>query len=179
MSKRISVADRRLLEELEQKYSPETVLGVITQCQDGFIISPASSVETDPSEYDSLPLDEAVLEFLKKLEGYRIRFREFHWNAQKMSMHNLTDDIMSELLKLEDEIAEDMQGLLGIRIKVGMLVPELPDTADFNKTLVKLLEDVLTMKASIEDVKEACGMISMLDDIVHFINKSFYLGSFN
>lgn len=173
MNKNISAEDKKLLEELEQKYSPDELAAVIKELSDSSNLSTAVvAIEEGPS------LAEVVLDFLKKLEGYRIRLREYHWNAETMSMHTLTDNLMSDLLSIEDEIAEDMQGILGIRITPGQLIPVFTLSTELEPTLKELIKETLTFKASIEDEEQCSGMISILDDLVHKLNKALYLESF-
>ena len=95
-----------------------------------------------------------------------------------MSMHTLTDNLMSDLLSIEDEIAEDMQGILGIRISPGQLIPVFTLSTELEPTLKELIKETLTFKASIEDEEQCSGMISILDDLVHKLNKALYLESF-
>ena len=83
---------------------------------------------------------------------------------------------MSELTDYEDSIAEESMGIFGIRIKVGDIVPVMPEAVDTKTLLVNLNSDTLTLLASLENEDSIFGGIpSILEDILHDVNSSRYL----
>ena len=90
----ISNKDRRLLEAFEEKYTPQELLTAIQEIKTkgNLIGSPAIVVDSNNTVGTSLP--EAILLYIKKLEGYRIRLREIHWSAESKSRHELSDSLM-------------------------------------------------------------------------------------
>lgn len=124
----------------------------------------------------------AILNFIKKLEGYRIRLREFHWSVTKASEHELTNSLMGKIEAYEDSIAEDMQGFLGIRIQVGDIVPVLPpNNLSLNELIKSITKDTIVIKTSLEgmNINSTAGIESLLDDITHDCNVAAYLSTFS
>lgn len=118
-------------------------------------------------------MNSTIMTYINKLEGYRIRTRECHWDAPNMSLHKLCDDIMSDLEDYEDEIAEDAQGLYG-QIKIGMLVPILPEATDLQSMLVALRKDTAFLLKVLKEIKFT-GIVNILEEMVHKINQWIYL----
>lgn len=177
MAKHISLADKGLLEELERKYPQDELIAIVTQMTNASNLSTLDKTEFQ-EEGESVNYQELILDFIQKLEGYRVRLREFHWSAEKMAAHKLTDDLMNTLVTVEDDIAEDLQGFLGIRIKVGTLVPVLPTATDIKSLLQVIIKETLTLRASIDGIPALTGIVSLLDDLIHSMNKSLYLETF-
>lgn len=178
MAKHISVADKGLLEDLERKYPKDELIAIVTQMTDASNLSMLDYPEEIKEEDQSVNYQELILDFIQKIEGYRVRLREFHWSAEKMAAHKLTDDLMNTLVSVEDDIAEDLQGFLGIRIKPGTIVPILTDAADLRSLIQIILKETLTLRACIDDIPELSGIVSLLDDLIHSMNKSLYLETF-
>lgn len=174
----ISYKDKMLLEEFEEKYTPQELLQTIEKIKGNE--SPESTTVNSKNDIQIGfgSVEEAVLDYIRKLEGYRVRLREFHWSASKMSTHELTDNLMSDLTDYEDSVAEETMGILGFRIKVGSIIPVIPEVSDLKSLLTSLISDTLTLRACVEDDKNFAGIVSILDDIEHDINKSKYLETF-
>lgn len=166
----------RLCEEFENKtlYTPSDIEAKINELKPA--ISELSPESTDVP--DNNAAGEAILMYIKKLEGYRIRLRELHWSTQKHSEHVLTDSLMSILTSHEDEVAEVTMGLLGIRIKVGQVVPELPQETDLRQLLNNILNAAVDLKMQLEDKQGKpiyAGLVASLDDCIQEISKGKYL----
>lgn len=176
----ISRKDRKLMEAFEQKYTPQELMNTIQvikgNLSDG---QPSAIVIEEPTVGTSIP--EAILLYIKQLEGYRIRLREIHWAATRKAEHELSDDLMTDLVDYEDSIAEEAMGLFGVRIKVGDIVPEMPSGKTIKELLTNLTANTLTLLASFEGETEGKvglpggGIPSILEDILHDLNKSKYL----
>ncbi len=174
----ISRRDRRLLEDFEEKYTPQELLNTIQQIKGN--LSPTPQTIEDDKNSTAVSIPEAILLYIKKLEGYRLRLREIHWSTTKKAEHELSDDLMSDLTDYEDSIAEEAMGIFGVRVKVGDVVPEIPEAKDLKSLLSALSNDTLTLLASLEPEMgktniPSGGIPSILEDIIHDLNKSKYL----
>ena len=176
----ISNKDRRLLEAFEEKYTPQELLTAIQEIKTKGNLVDSHAIAADSNNTVGTSLPEAILLYIKKLEGYRIRLREIHWSTENKSKHELSDNLMSMLADYEDSIAEEAMGIFGIRVKVGDIVPEIPAGRDIKPILTSLTNDTLTLLASLEPSEGETstlsgGIPSILEDIMHDLNKSKYL----
>ena len=168
---KLSKVDARLLESLEAKYGPEELVTVIQS------VTP-SIVEVHPDEAEGISPEEATLDFLRKLEGHCVRLQEIHWNTRKRNIHNTTDDMKKMLHDVIDDVAENMQGLLGVRIKIGTVSPIIPEYTIIEDGHKEILNDVLTFRASVDGISGFEGVIGILDDCIKDLNSSAYLDTF-
>ena len=168
---KLSKVDARLLESLEAKYGPEELVTVIQS------VTP-SIVEVHPDEAEGISPEEATLDFLRKLEGHCVRLQEIHWNTRKRNIHNTTDDMKKMLHDVIDDVAENMQGLLGVRIKIGTVSPIIPEYTIIEDGHKEILNDVLTFRASVDGIAGFEGVIGILDDCIKDLNSSAYLDTF-
>lgn len=165
--KRTYRADKRINEGVDDG----TLVAILTQMTNDSNLSTVVSDNNDEiGNYQTL-----ILNYIQKLEGFRIRLRELHWSAERMSAHKLTDDLMNTLVNIEDDIAEDLQGFLGIRIGVGAVSPVMPEAKDIKGLLETIKQETLSLRETIDGVPDFVGIVSMLDDLVHSMNKSLYL----
>ena len=165
--KRTYRADKRINEGVDDG----TLVAILTQMTNDSNLSTVVSGDNDEiGNYQTL-----ILNYIQKLEGFRIRLRELHWSAERMSAHKLTDDLMNTLVNIEDDIAEDLQGFLGIRIGVGAVSPVMPEAKDIKSLLETIKQETLSLREAIDGVPDFVGIVSMLDDLVHSMNKSLYL----
>ena len=166
--KRIRRQDRMLLESLEDKYGTDAIATAIM----------AIANKQNAVEEDVVTPQEAVLDFIKYIEGVRIRLRELHWVAERNSKHMLTDDIISSLEEFEDNIAEDLMGICGFRIQVGAVVPTMTNQVELSPLLCELHEAVIQLCACLENDKLYSGIVNELEDMTHNIGKWKYLATF-
>lgn len=166
--KRIRRQDRMLLESLEDKYGTDAIATAIM----------AIANKQNMVEEESITPQEAVLDFIKYIEGVRIRIRELHWVAERNSRHMLTDDIISTLEEFEDNIAEDLMGVCGFRVQVGAIVPTMTTQVELSPLLCELHEAVVQLCASLESDKLYGGIVNELEDLMHSIGKWKYLATF-
>lgn len=193
----ISKRHNMLLEAFEDTYTPEDLLNTIQQIKSernnskkenkGKISASTiekivsddtvehNEVESRETDISETSISEAILDYIKFLEGSRIRLRELHWSTTNKSEHLLTDSLLEEVEKFEDEFAEEVMGILGVRIKVGDINAEIPDKKSTVDILDNLADSTLVMRASLEDDVRYSGIISLIDDFLHVLNKSKYL----
>lgn len=121
----------------------------------------------------------SIINLIKSLEGYKIRLREIHWSTPKHHTHLLTDEIIEELTKFEDSIAEQVMGLNNFRIPIASISNiNLPDATLLKEALNGLLNVILNFKSTIESDTKFSGVISLIDDFAGDISKYLYLETF-
>ena len=92
--------------------------------------------------------------------------------------NNTTDDMRSMLHAVIDNVAENMQGLLGVRIKIGTVSPIIPEYTIIEDGHKAILNDVLTFRASVDGIAGFEGVLGTLDNCINDLNKSAYLDTF-
>ena len=168
--KRVLRQDRMILEGLEDKYGTDAIAQAI--------MAIANRDNSTDCEEPALSPQEAVLDYIRYIEGVRIRLREIHWETDVHSKHKLTDDIISSLEDFEDNIAEDLMGVCGFRIKVGAINPTMTNQVDLEALLCELHESSIQLCASLENQDLFAGIVNELEDLLHDIGKWKYLATF-
>ena len=120
-------------------------------------------------------LKEKTIELLSSIEGYHQCLKELHWSATHHSLHVLTDDMDEEVLKVEDEIAECVMGMLDIKFGIGDLKTLLPEAKTLDALLKEMRKDLVVYKEAVGDSAEVAGLHNILDDYMQNINKWNYL----
>lgn len=136
-----------------------------------------SSQETSGNEVAN-KIEELVIGLIKRLEGYCLRLKEFHWSANHKSLHELTDTVISSLCEFEDEIAEECMGLSKNKFKVETFESILPDATTPGTLLNVIYDDILNVRNSVDELKKAPGFVSTCDDMLKSISKYSYLETF-
>lgn len=119
--------------------------------------------------------NEFIMSLENRLHGYHTRLKELHFSASSMSEHKLIDEFDEELLKFDDEIMEDAQAIFG-RIGVGMIQPVLPKSTTFDDLLNEIRADLVKIKNTLTE-KMYTGIINVVDDFFHTVNKNIYLNN--
>lgn len=171
---RMNRKDRVILEELQSKYGMDALATAIMNVQNAM----APEAVSDGVQQAQMSPAEIVLEYIKRIEGYRIRLREIHWMSDHRSTHELADSLMYDLASYEDSIAEDMMGIIGYRIKVGTIIPKLPKATELKALINEIVNDTICVKQNIEEFPVWTGICNILDECVHMLNKSQYLSDF-
>ena len=161
--KKLFRKDKLLLEELQDQYGKETIASAI------MAIANANSETATPQE--------CVLDFIMFLEGVRIRMREIHWSAERHSIHKLTDDIIKNTESFEDEIAEDLMGVCGFRIKVGGVCPVMPNSVDLIDVLEEFYIKTIELMQCVGNDNKFVGIKNTLEDMCRYIGQSKYLAT--
>ena len=152
----------------EEEYTQADVLSTIDSLK-------GTQVQAEDKPVGNDSLRDAALEYIKDLEGFRIRLREIHWQTESDAEHRLTDKLIETFESHEDEVAEIVMGLLGVRIKVGEVVPNLPKEQDLTSMLQQALNSVVHLKSKIIQAPGYSGLDSLLDDFSNTISKGNFL----
>lgn len=166
MKKGMSKQDKALLESLEDRYGTENIANAIMLL----------AQKEDTKEQIVSP-QEAILDYIMYLEGLRIRLREIHWESERNSRHLLTDSMIESIEKFEDDIAEDLMGIINFRIKVGSIAPKITRMVELGDVLNEFSTVTLQLCASIENDEIYTGIVNELDDMMHQIGKWKYLAT--
>lgn len=119
--------------------------------------------------------NEFIMSLENRLHGYHTRLKELHFSAPSMAEHKLIDDFDEDLLKFDDEVMEDAQAIFG-RIGVGMIQPILPKAKNFEDLLIEIRADLVKIKDTLTE-KMYTGIINVVDDFFHTVNKTIYLNN--
>ena len=114
-----------------------------------------------------------IIDFICSLHGYLIRLKEIHWNTTNNAEHLLCDEVLDEISDCEDRFTECAMGIEGKHFTIGSLKPMLPNSESLIPMLKEMEKEVITMKKSLDDGKEA-GLINVLDDLLESCNKYKY-----
>ena len=128
---------------------------------------------------------EMVLDFISFLEGYALRFKEFHWDSDKKAKHETAEKAYDLVYALEDSIAEDMMGFTETRIKPGSVNPVIPADrlsppqddieVDLVTTLQMLSDDTFSFYKKIEHNNNFIGIRSEVENFMHELRQLIYL----
>lgn len=164
--------DRKELLRIFETYSDEEIDTAMDEI---------ASEEDDGSMFSD---KQAVLEFISFLEGYAIRFKEFHWDSERKAKHETAEKAYDLVYALEDSIAEDMMGMCGSRITPGSVNPVIPaDKAqrdkkvDFVDTLKMLSDDTFSFYRKIEHNNNFIGIRSEVENFLHELRQLIYLAN--
>jgi DNA-binding ferritin-like protein len=108
-----------------------------------------------------------------KLHGYHTRLKELHFSAPNYSLHKIIDEFDSELLEFDDEIMEDAQSIFEV-INVGEIKPVLPKETEIEDLLQAIRGTLAEAKEKLKG-KLYTGIINVIDDFWHTVNKTIYL----
>lgn len=111
------------------------------------------------------------------LEGFKTKFREFHWNAISLADHKLCDGIMDSITEYQDEIAEEGFTIFD-KFEMNEFIPIPQTDISINQALNSLLDLILLTKTNIFDNIDLTGIITKLDEFIHIIRKYIYLSNF-
>lgn len=156
---------------INEDFSPEDIADVLNSY--GLSAEPKS----EDIIKDTASPQEAILNYLRFLEGVRINLKEIHWNKRYTKTHEISSNMITMLDSVQDSIAEDMQGFYGIRIQIGGLVPIICKIESLADLIDTLRTKTIELKRSILNVDGLDGVVSILDGLVHDINVSGYLES--
>lgn len=117
--------------------------------------------------------------FLNSLEGFKTKFREFHWLNETilMSEHKLCDNVMDYLKDFQDDFAEEGFSMFG-KPKLGEFYSNQNYAETLEAALDELLALVMEIKLAVVDNIDYCGLSALTDVIIHNVKKSITLLTF-
>lgn len=108
-------------------------------------------------------MNNKILSFVNKCEGWKTAIKELHWDSKNLSQHKLCDDIADRIADFQDQVSEVEQSisgnlpfnkLKGTPYKVIGLKPfvedVIADAKSFLKELEKMGDDYVGMKSDCE-----------------------------
>lgn len=116
-----------------------------------------------------------AVDFINKLEGYKIAVKPIHWETLGNAEHLYCDALHQSLGNYQDEIVEDMSFTYG-RIEKTQIFP-VTFVFDTLENLVRaLVEDVIMFRQEVagQNSPYDLGVLSITDDFIHVINQSGY-----
>ena len=114
-----------------------------------------------------------ILSIVNCLLGSYLKIREIHWNTHNQATHNLTNDILPEIIDYSDALIELLSGIAE-RPGFDILKPVIPATKELGPILV-------AMATKVEMCAECCsdpayrGVLKTLDDLIADLNRWNYL----
>ena len=114
-----------------------------------------------------------LLSIVNCMFGSYIRIREIHWNTRIQATHNLTNDLMPEIIDYIDSILELMSGI-NERPGFDILKPIIPSTTNLGEILKALTMKVETSQDFLQEPSYR-GILKTLDDLIADLNKWVYL----
>lgn len=117
-----------------------------------------------------------IIQLINRLEGYKTRLKEIHWNAagSDLVLHRFVDEIICAVSGFEDAIAENMQACYGV-IQVGTLSPILPETGCPCKILKIYKEDLVNFQRRYKAETMYVGAIAIVEGAISEVDRLIYL----
>lgn len=110
-----------------------------------------------------------VLSIVNCLLGSYLRIREIHWNTHNQATHNLTNDMLPEIIDYSDALIELLSGIAE-RPGFDILKPVIPSTKELSHILVAMTSKVETCAECLVDPAYR-GILKTLDDLIADLNK--------
>lgn len=123
-------------------------------------------------------MNNKVLGFVNKLEGWKTAIKTLHWDSDSLSQHELCDKIADCISEFQDKVSEveqsingniDKNQLKGVSYKVTNLRKFVEDVLDETNTFYKSLED---------DGDSYVGMRSDCESFLSDMQRNLYLVNF-
>ena len=114
-----------------------------------------------------------ILSIVNCLLGSYLRIREIHWNTHNQATHNLTNDILPDIIDYSDALIELLSGIAE-RPGFDILKPVIPATKELGPILVAMTTKVETCIDCLSDPSYR-GIVKTLDDLIADLNRWNYL----
>jgi len=119
--------------------------------------------------------EKMILSIVNYLLGSYIRIREIHWNTHNQATHNLTSDLLPEIIGYIDSLVELLSGICE-RPGFDILKPVIPSTKELKPILQALVTKIETCQECLNEPSFR-GVNKTLDDLIADLNKWVYLSS--
>lgn len=115
-----------------------------------------------------------VLDYINKIEGWKISTKEYHWLANNYNIHEQFDYLLSLLISYQDNISEIEQsisgdfptnGLKGINSNVGNI-------KDFIGLIIS--ETIIFLKKVRDNGDDYIGMCSIIESFIADVQRFKY-----
>ena len=110
-----------------------------------------------------------VISIVNYLLGSYIRIREIHWNTRNQAQHNLSNEILPELIDYSDALIELISGIVE-RPGFDIIKPIIPATKELKPILQALVMKIEACQCCIEE-QSFRGINKTLDDLISDLNK--------
>lgn len=131
--------------------------------------------EVGLEETPSISNNVGAMKILAILEGYKLRFKELHWEAVNsgIDIHQMIDEIIDCVSDTEDLFSEVYQGIEGVIIPgtLGILIPPETTPSSACRGLITSIRESL----STAELKEKEMMEGILEDMIKELYKFIYL----
>jgi len=114
-----------------------------------------------------------ILNIVNCLFGSYIRIREIHWNTHTQATHNLTNELMPEVIDYIDMLLELLSGIQD-RPGFDIIKPVIPSTKQLTDILKAMVMKIEMSQEFLNDPKFR-GVNKTLDDLIADLNKWTYL----
>ena len=161
----IPLIDKDAVRIITQNITPEEteyVAGISN------IISDLKNTEVDEDNCDDVI-------YVAKIMAFADKFRALHWAARSMSYHKALDDFYDEIEKYKDEIAENIQSIIGQFTGKEFTKLELP-IDDNPLSIINELKICVTNWLNLhKDEEEYIGCESLTTAFLAVVHKYIYL----
>ena len=113
------------------------------------------------------------IDFMNTTISTYLRLREIHFNTLIQAQHDLTNDIMPDLMEYADSVMENAMGMFG-RPGYDIISVSKVKCKTIKECLESLRKEALTTKLSL-DKDTLSGITNILDDMITDLNKWIYL----
>ena len=116
-------------------------------------------------------------ELLQNLEGFKIKFRELHWNSTTLAEHKLCDSIMQSISEFQDEIAESGFGFGFTKFENDLFFP-IQQYGNNCMEILELMDSMLITNKYLFALNDQFNdFISIIDSFSLEIKKFKYLST--
>lgn len=116
-------------------------------------------------------------DFLRKLEAFKVRFKELHWNAGNTALHKLCDQVLDFLGEFQDEFAESGFIQFGKFSAGEFNAPtDLIVSETLKETLKELFSTIIDVKGlTAPDEKRQPDFSALTDTAITEVKRLIYL----
>ena len=108
---------------------------------------------------------------------FRTDIKMFHWQTESFAYHKISDELLSSIDDLSDQLVEALSGVLNTRPKVNSSILVRDIELDLFLNELDRVSDVLRNATSISSLKFS-EIANIRDEILGAIDKAKYLMSF-
>jgi len=167
----IPVLDKNDVRQITIALSPEQAEYVAG------ISSIRQEIKNDNPELDEITSDklsEDVI-FITKIMAFADKFKNLHWSANSMDYHKALDDFGEELEEYKDDIAENIQSVIGQFSSNEITKLELPVGEDPLEIIDELKNCIVDWMELHMDNMEYEGCRNASSDFLEIVHKYIYL----